>query len=78
MPATEEQKNRLFKAAEAGDVGQFQEAAAAITDSDDSLQRLVAGNGANSLCIAAYAGQTDLCKYLLDELKFDINSTDGA
>lgn len=74
MPATEESQNRLFKAAEAGDVQEFQEAAAAI---DEDVRELHADNGANVLHIAAHAGHTELCAYLLDDLHLDVNATDG-
>jgi ankyrin repeat protein len=74
MPATEEQKAALFNAAEEGDLEQFQTAAAAIDGTD--IKQLHAANGANCLHIAAHAGQTELCNYLLDTLSFDINSQD--
>ncbi|EFN53080.1 hypothetical protein CHLNCDRAFT_54058 [Chlorella variabilis] len=75
MPATEESQNRLFKAAEAGDVQEFQEAAAAI---DEDVRELHADNGANVLHIAAHAGHTELCAYLLDDLHLDAGADPDA
>lgn len=71
MPAA---TDALFKAAEAGALDDFQAAAAAL---DGHVRQLKADNGADCLHIAAHAGRTELCKYLVDTLHFDINSQDG-
>ena len=74
MPSSEAQLTSLFKAAEAGDLEEFQQAAAQL---DGDLKQIKAENGANCLHIAAHCGRTELCKYLLDQLQFDVDAQDG-
>lgn len=66
----------VFEAAEAGSVEKFQEAAAALEDVE--LTTLHEASGSNALHLAARAGHTELCKWLLDHAHFDINARDAA
>ena len=76
MPVTAEQKDRLFKAADAGQLEDFQAAAAEL--GFDDIKQLKADNGADCLHIAAHGGRTELCKYLLEQLHFDVNAQEGV
>ena len=60
MTVTAEQKDRLFKAADGGQLEEFQ-AAAAELDGDD-IKQVKADNGADCLHIAAHGGRTELCR----------------
>ena len=76
MPPSEEQASRLFKAAQAGDVEEFEAAAAAIEG--DVRQLAAPPSAASCLHVAAHAGQTDMCKHLLDAHGFDVNAQDSG
>ena len=76
MPVTAEQEDRLFKAADAGQLEEFQAAAAEL--GGDDIKQLKADNGADCLHISAHGGRTELCKYLLEQLHFDVNMQEGA
>ena len=67
----------LFAAAEAGSLDKLQEAAAALGE-DANLAALHNASGSNALHLAARAGHTELCSWLLDHAHFDINAQDTA
>ena len=76
MPPKAAAEAALFAAAEAGSVDKFQQAAAALGDVE--LKTLHDASGSNALHLAARAGRTELCKWLLEHAHFDINAQDAA
>lgn len=76
MPAQQtQQEAALFKAALAGkldDVLRISE------ELGGDIKTFTDANGASCLHVAAHAGQTALCKHLVDDLQFDINAQDGG
>ncbi|KAL4437321.1 hypothetical protein ABPG75_004460 [Micractinium tetrahymenae] len=75
MPPQLENEAALFKAAQAGKLDDVLRIAEEL---GGDIKTFTDANGANCLHVAAHAGQTALCKHLVDELNFDINSQDGG
>ncbi len=76
MPPKAAPEAALFAAAEAGSVDKFQQAAAAL--GDVNLKTLHDASGSNALHLAARAGHTELCKWLLDHAHFDVDAQDAT
>lgn len=74
-PQQTQQEVALFKAAQAGKLDDVLQIAEEL---GRDIKTIADANGANCLHVAAYAGQTALCKHLVEELQFDINSQDGG
>lgn len=65
----------LLRAAQAGSVEDFKQAAASFDG--DLRQAKDEANGAGLLHVAAHGGKTELCEHLLDACGCDINAQDG-
>lgn len=74
-PQQTQQEAALFKAAQAGKLDEVLRIAEEL---GGDIKTFADANGANCLHVAAHAGQTALCRQLVDDLQFDINSQDGG